>query len=440
MAAGWGPEAGEGLFFSRWAEDWTGMHAAGNSRPLKAMPIGSEASVTFSAEFRLRYDVYENRQWKGSQDYQQSLFRGILGSDLRLNRNIRVYSEVGTGQVQGQRDLVPANFQNDASLQQLFLDARGHVDSILVGTMIGRQEFADGSKQLISLSDGPNLHRTWNGVRVYAHDQRFRIGAFDLQATKQERGIFDERIDDNERIQGLNASFIVSSEGDPNIYLDPFWIRSWNPAFRSGRLTGPDERSTLGARAWGRAAEVRFDWTLAHQRGKFLERDTDAWGLFAVQSFALSAEGWKPSAILRFDIATGAGADGNGAHKGFNPLYASSSYLGEGQFLSLSNLMMIAPGLALSPRSDVKVSVEYGIARRLEEDDAVYAGGMRAYEGTETVQGRSVGGLLRAHGNWKVMDHFNLFLVYEHLRAGEVLRHARFPSGSYGQLGTSYRY
>lgn len=440
MAAGWGPEAGEGVFFSRWAEDWTGMRAADNARPLKAMPIGSEASLTLSAEARLRYDAYDNKQLKSSQNHKQGLFRGILGSDLRLNRNFRVYSEVGTGRVEGHRDLAPANFQNEASLQQLFLDARWNLDSMLLGTMIGRQEFADGPKQLISLSDGPNLHRTWNGVRVYAHDQRFRIGAFDLRVTKQERGVFDERMEDRERIQGLNASVIVSPTGGPNIYLDPFWIKSGNPAFRLGRLTGLDERSTYGARAWGRAGDVRFDWTLAHQRGKFLRRDTRGWGLFAVQSFALSAEGWKPSATLRFDIATGGGAYGHGTLKGYNPLYASSSYLGEGQFLSLSNIMMMAPGLALSPRSDIKVSMEYGIARRFEEDDAVYAGGMRAYEGTESVKGQSIGGLLRAHGNWKVMDQFNVFVIYEHLRAGEVLRHAQFPSGSYAQLGTSYRY
>jgi hypothetical protein len=252
--------------------------------------------------------------------------------------------------------------------------------------------------------------------------------------------MFDERIEDNERIQGLNASFIVSPKGAPDIYLDPFWIKSRNPAFRSGRPTGLDERSTYGTRAWGRAGEIRFDWTLAHQRGKFLYRDIDAWGLFAGQSLALWVEGWKPSVNLRFDIATGGGAYGNGIHKGFNQLYASSSYLGEGQFLSLSNIMMISPGLALSPRSDLNVSMEYGIAQRLEDDDAVYAGGMRAYEGTESVKGRSVAGLLRANGNWKVMDHFNLFVIYEYLRAGEVLRHARFPSGSYAQVGTSYRY
>jgi hypothetical protein len=440
MAAGWGPEVGEGLFLSRWAEDWTGMRAAGNSPPLKAMPIGSEASLTLSAEARIRYDAYDNKQLKSGQDNQEGLFRGILGSDLRLNRNFRIYSEVGTGQVDRHRDLARANFQNDASLQQLFLDARGQFDSNLVGTMIGRQEFADGPRQLISVSDGPNLHRSWNGVRVYAHDPRYRVGAFDLRATKQERGVFDEHMEGNERVQGLNASFMISSSDGPNIYLDPFWIKSRNPAFRSGGLTGLDERSTYGARAWGRAGEIRFDWTLAHQAGKFLQRDIDAWGLFAMHSFALGNEGWKPSVMMRFDIATGGGAYGGGTLRGFNPLYASSNYLGEGQFLSLSNILLISPGLALSPAPDVKVSMEYGRARRLQEDDAVYAGGMRAYEGTESVSGKSVGGLLRIHGNWKVMNHCSVFVVYEHLGVSEVLDRAQFPSGSYGQVGTSYRY
>jgi hypothetical protein len=55
-AAGWGPELANGLLASRWAEDWTGMRAAGHAPPLKAMPIGNEASLTLSGEARLRYD------------------------------------------------------------------------------------------------------------------------------------------------------------------------------------------------------------------------------------------------------------------------------------------------------------------------------------------------------------------------------------------------
>lgn len=165
LSAGWGPEVGNGLFASRWAEDWTGMRDANNAQPLKAMPLGGEASLTLNVEARLRFDAFDNGQLTRGNDYEQALFRGILGADLRFNPTLRVYGEIGTGQIEGRRSIAAANFQNDASLQQLFVDTRGNVGSMLVGAMLGRQKFADGPRQLISLSDGPNIHRTWNNSR-----------------------------------------------------------------------------------------------------------------------------------------------------------------------------------------------------------------------------------------------------------------------------------
>ena len=55
-AAGWGPELGNGMFVSRWAEDWTGALETGNPPRFKAMPVGSVASLTLSGEVRVRYD------------------------------------------------------------------------------------------------------------------------------------------------------------------------------------------------------------------------------------------------------------------------------------------------------------------------------------------------------------------------------------------------
>ena len=417
------------------------MREAGNAPPFKAMPLGGESFLTLSAEARLRYDLIDNGLLIRGNDYQQELFRGILGADLRINSNFRFFGEIGTGQVEGRRSVAPANFQNNASLQQLFFDARGFVGSTLVGAMVGRQEFADGPRQLVSLSDGPNIHRAWNGVRLYVHGERFRFGAFDLRATRLGRESFDEQIDHAERLQGLNASLIVMrGPKGPNTYLDPFWIHSENPAFRSGGHTGLDERDTYGTRLWGQWGDLKFDWTLARQTGEFMDRGVDAWGLFAVQSLALSHTGWKPRLTAHFDAASGGGAYGTGTMRGFNQLYASSGYLGDGRFLSTCNLLMIAPGLSVSPTPATTLAIEYGFARRLAEDDAVYAGGMRAYPGTQNVSGQEVGGLLRVSGSWSVTKHLTLFVDYEHLAAGDVLRHVGLISGSYGYVGATFRY
>jgi len=65
---------------------------------------------------------------------------------------------------------------------------------------------------------------------------------------------------------------------------------------------------------------------------------------------------------------------------------------------------------------------------------------MRAYAGTQNVPGHEIGGLLRIAGTWSATEHLTLFMDYEHLTAGDVLKRARLPSGSYGYVGATFRY
>ena len=441
MAAGWGPELSGGLMVSRWAEDWSRVKEHGLAPSLKAIPVGATAELTFSGEARLRYFSAENAQLTRTHDLQQAQLRAVVGADLRVNPYLRFYGEFGVGQVDQRSSAATANFQNDLALQQIFVDLRGHLASTLLGAMIGRQEFSDGPRQLISLSDGPNLHRSWNGVRLYAHGARARFGAFDLRATRLGRGAFDETVTRAEKLQGLNASFTVSPGAGPNTYLEPFWIHSENPAFRVGSRIGRDDRDTVGVRLWGRQGPLRFDWTVARQSGRSIDdRRINAWGLFGVQSLVLSESGWKPKLTSHIDVASGGGAYGAGALREFNPLYASSNYLGESQFLTLSNLVMVAPGITLSPTPRVTLSLEYGYAWRLQAKDAVYAGGMRAYPGAQNVPGHYIGGLTRLSGSWVLSRRLTLFGNLEHLDAGDVLNRAGLPSATYSYLSATYRY
>jgi hypothetical protein len=171
-----------------------------------------------------------------------------------------------------------------------------------------------------------------------------------------------------------------------------------------------------------------------------MHRDVDAWGVFAVQSLALTDAGWKPRLQVRIDAASGGGAHGTGTLREFNPLYVSSEYAAEGQFVGLGNLLMVTPGVSVTTSAGTRVSVEYGFAARLDASDAARAGGLRAYAGTENVPGREIGGLLRVAGTRSVAEHVTVFLKHEHLVAGDVLRRAGLPSGRYSQVGTTVRY
>lgn len=441
MAAGWGPELGNSRMASRWAEDWSGMGTDQRKPRLKAVALGDSASLTVSAELRLREVTTRNSGLVAGAETEQAQLRAILGADLRLGPRLRFYGEIGTGQVNRGRTKATANFQNRLALQQLFADVRGMHGALLFGAMLGRQEFSDGPRQLVSLSDGPNLHRSWNGIRLYAHAPRYRIGAFDLRATRLASGGFDEGIRPDTILRGINASVVVSSGERPNTYLDPFWYHTELPGLRLGSETGADRRDTHGLRLWGRKGALRWDWTIARQTGRSVgDRSIDAWGLFAVQSLSLSELGWRPRLTSHIDIASGDARPTDGNLKTFHPLYASSNYLGESQFLGLSNLMLLAPGFTFSPGANTTVSLEYGYARRLDTGDAAYAGGMRPYAGTQAVPGRHIGNLARLNANWTPSDWLSLNFNLEQLSAARVLKAAGFHDGTQVQLTATYRY
>lgn len=425
---------------SRWAEDWTGRGDAGAAPALKDLRLGT-ARITLNTEVRLRQTAFDNARLTPESDPKQAQLRAVLGANVRLNQHLRLYGEIGTGQVGESRAASSPNFQNEFALQQLFADARGEIGPALVGVMVGRQEFSDGPRQLISLSDGPNLHRTWNGFRVYAHGSHFRLGAFDLRGTRLGHGGFDESVNRSEKLQGVNASFIVSSGDGHNTYLEPFWLLTENPAVRVGGQLGSDDRDTLGMRLWGRNGRLRYDWTAARQKGSTAgDRPVDAWAVLAVQSLDLATAKWKPKLTSRIDIASGSRSFHSGASGTFNPLYASSNYVGEGQFLGLSNVVMVSPGVALSPTPRTTLSIEHGLAWRFRETDAIYSSGMRAYAGTETVRGSRIGSLSRLTATMSASTRVSFRLNVEHLHAADALHLAGFESGSFVYLDATYRF
>jgi hypothetical protein len=437
-AAGWGPEAGGGLMVSRWAEDWSRLRASGVAPDLKAMPAPGGATLTLGGEARLRWDVFDDARLTPGADSGYGLLRAVAGADLRLGPQLRIYGELGAGRALNGEGLGPS-FRNEVSVQQLFVEGRGRLGPVLVGAMVGRQEFADGPRQLLSLGDGPNLHRTWNGVRLYAHGRRWRLGAFDLAATRLGPDAFDEAVNGRERLQGVNAGLVLTSDAAGAVYLDPFWLRARSPALRLAGRAGPDDRRTAGVRLWGRRGAHRFDWTVARQSGDFAGREIDAWGLFAIHSVELSSRGWKPRLTARLDLASG-GPPGSAVERGFNPLYASSSHLGEGQFLGLRNLLMATPGVTFAPATGRTVSIEYGFARRLETGEAAYGGGLRPYAGTQAARGREIGGLLRVAAAWTVSPRLALSVNYERMQPGPALERAGLRPGAYGSVAATVRY
>ena len=395
-----------------------------------ADPVPEPGAVSWrtSAEARFRYELRDEPGASGPAE--RVLTRGVIGGELGAASGVRAYGEVASGDVSAGRTGAAPNQRNALSLQQLWLEVPVPVATGHVTARLGRQEFDDGPRQLISVSDGPNLHRTWNGLRLAIGEPGLKLGAFAFRATQPGRHGFDERVSRTERLAGMTAAFTFPHAGG-SLDVDPFWFRTQKPGAT---------RDTLGARVSGRRGGLVFDWCAAAQSGHTADRDVDAWAIFGSQSLELSDRGWKPRAGVRLDVASGEGADRARTSGRFDPLYASSSYLGEGLFLSASNLLMVSPGVSFSPTARVKLAMDCGFVQRLDVHDSAFAGQLRAYPGTNAVDGRAIGRLLRVACQWSVSPRMTVGFDCEHLARGEVLRRAGLGSRSYAHGSVSLRY
>lgn len=440
-AAGWGPSAGGGRYLSRWAEDW-GSASRRDATPFgKAIALGGDATLSLSAETRLRFNAYDDARLVAGADSSETWWRGVLGADLRLDERVRVYTELASGAVVAGPSSSSPSVSNELALNQAFVDLSLREGTALVGAMIGRQEFADGPRQLMSVSDGPNLHRSWNGLRFYAHGARARFGAFWLSATRLGEHAFDDDVDSDERLRGANGSIELRAfERDHHAFLDPFWFHSDLPEVALQGTVEDERRDTFGLRLWGRERRHGFDVTAAHQFGRHGDQGVQAWALFAGYDVRLSDASWDPRATLGLDVASGGNADAGAELRTFHPLYSSSSYLGEGRLLALANLVRIAPGVSVSPTPRTRVSLEYGWAWRFAPDDAAYGGGFRAYPGTAGLRDHEIGQLVRLESRWNGDVGWSIAFGLEHLRPSRSLRDAGLDSGSYAFLSLTYRH
>ncbi len=445
VAGGWGLRTNN-LFFSRYVEDWSRLKAAGKAPPFKAMPIGSIATLTLSTEERLRLHAYQNGLLHQGNDYHQLVFRALLGADLRVGDIFRVYAELGHGdaEVKGNPSVntQSAQYNNELAVQQAFAEVKGMIGSAQISAMGGRFEFSDGPRQIISFSNGPNMHRTWNGYRLSLHTPNFRLSYFTAKPTALGYGEFDESDSTVEKLTAVTASIKLSSYSkNKSTFLDPLYYRNYNGAGSNGSDTGAEHRSTYGLRFWGSRGPVNFDYMFFRQTGDHLGQQIDAWLASANQSIQLTKGGWRPRVGVKVDVASGGGSYSKvGTIHSFVATYSSIGLFGEGHLLGQTNLALIAPNIEFEPLEKVRVSAEYDLAERMDQHDAVYYATRKPYGGTQNVLGHYVGTYGKIVIDYKLTRNLSFQIEGDHLGAGTVLNRAHLPGGNYGMLQMLFRY
>lgn len=448
-ADGLGPRVGPNYRLLRGAEDWrSGVNPKDWSAPLKAIPLDSDGDVNLSLSGDQRISVsHSNRPMLNNPDDRvEWLSRTTLAADLRIGPAVRVYGELASGHIFGKNETrhVPV-WENDLIVQQLFAEIRAPIASGVARVTLGRQEFFDGPRFIISPRENPNVRVSMNGARLSMDWSRFRFTAFHFVPTEQGTGILDDPIGNGETLSGGIASFVLAKSagtaGDKAIYLDPFYYHYTEEQRASGLLSGPDRRETWGARLWGHWGPVDFDWSAAKQGGEFAGRTVSAWGAATNQSIALGSGKQAPRLGFHADYASGGGSyESSGKVGTFNFLYNATIIYSDDNYIGASNMMGVAPTIQIPLAKNLKFTGETGFYWRPDERDAVYRGNAVVYAGTQNVEGSHVANIARAQLNWVPDPHVVVTGIINYVDAGKVLTRAGYDDNLFLQTRLTLRF
>ncbi|WP_052772940.1 alginate export family protein [Luteimonas sp. FCS-9] len=444
-AQGWGGRTGPQTWMSRWVEDWSPDGAegrkAGDGDDWKYIPLGDggDTYLSLSTEQRLRMNVVDHPGLRNGASEQQWLYRGFFGADLHLGEHVRLYGELAHGSVEGRNTGEPVSLDNEALVQQAFVDLTGRRGDVETGLRVGRQDFSDGPIQLVSVRENPNLHFTLDGARAWAIGRDMRIDAFEYRYVDEQPGAFDDGTQSRKRFRGAVAGFRLPGALS-GLYLEPFWYGARDDDRRWGARTAREERDFLGVRLWGTRGPMTLDTVAVHQSGDFDGRDIRAYALFSSVRWALSDGGMKPELGFHADLSSGGGAYDGGTLRNASFLFGTSPYFSFAGWFGGTNLIDVAPTFQFAPSANTTVALEWEWLWRHREGDAVYSGTALPYAGTEQVDGSRIGNLLRLNATWRFQPRWSLTTRVEHLFAGPVLEDAGYGDATFLGTWLTFRY
>ncbi|WP_058754965.1 alginate export family protein [Sphingomonas endophytica] len=436
---------------SRWAEDWRGMRdPAKRDDPLdrlKFLPLTESGDVylTLSGEFRYRVQETTNPDLRDREAQRQDRTRIFAGADLHLGDHVRVYGELAHAGLQGINLGNPnANLRNKLTLQQGFGEVKGTIGGAEVGVRGGRQEFSDGPNLLLAVRDDPTLHFVLDGVRGYVRGKRVRVDLFDFNFVNYgKQGLGDDRTDHARRFSGATFGYVVPNDvlGKSKLFFDPFVWRLRTDRATWGRTTAREERMFYGLHLYGDIDRTTIDWTVNYQDGSFGNRSISAWQAFLAQTWRIAANPNAPRVGVHVDYASGGGAaDGQGDLRTPSGLYGNNIYYSYQLFLTPTNLLAISPNITVQPVKNLRVTAEYTMAYRPNEDEAVYRASGAAFAGTQNVAGKHIADLIRAQAVWSVTPRISLTGRYEHMMVKDALSRAGYRDSDFLAGWISFRF
>lgn len=430
----------------RYDENWSPMlDPARRSAPLdalKAIPLNADGSwyLTLGGELRERYESSRHPVFglRSPPKNDYLLHRALLFGDLRLGPHGRAFVELVNGLVGGWDGTPPPTQKDQLDLLQGFgeltLPAAGGEAMLRAG----RQEISFGSSRLVSVREGPNVRRAFDGIRTAWTGEPGRVDVFLVRPVSPETGSFNDGSDQDQAFWGSYATGPVP--GVPDLKADLYYLGLERDGARYAQGTGTEHRHTVGARLFGERAG--FDWNVegAFQFGSFGQGSIRAWTLSSNAGFTFTGLPFSPRLGLNADAISGDGDLGDDRLETFNPLFPKLPYFSEANLVAPANLLDIQPNLTLALTPAVSMNLGWNALWKQAKADAFYAPPLSPVAGTAGGDSRFIGQQASVSLEWQATEQLVFGGSYVQFTPGSATREAGGRSGNFLTAWMQFRF
>lgn len=370
-------------------------------------------------EWREQYESWRNREFglfpNADDDYL--LQRIYLDLEYRPNDWLRTLVELGAAHQFGSA-FEPAPIDEDpAFIQQSMIDVLWwETQDWAVSTRVGRETYGLGSGRLVAIRNGPNIRRSFDGVRLLSktHDLDSQI----LFGSEVEFGgdVFDNSISDNRLLWGCYHTLhnLEILQGCDLYYLG---YRNQRAIFE--QAIGEELRHSIGMRIFGR--EDDFDWNseLVAQLGEWNNRSIRAWTLANAFGYTLSSLKRSPRLGVKADIISGDDDPTDNDLGTFNAMFPNNSYFSEAAIFAPANLYDVNLNLDVDLVERLKLVVLWDFLWRYSKRDAVYIPpGIPVFSVVNSEE-RFIGNTFSSALEWRPSQSWEITASYVHFEPGQ---------------------
>lgn len=418
---------------------------------LKYVQLGSsgDSFLTIGGEVREWYEGFRNANWGvGPQDDNGYLLQRLSAfGDFHVNRRIRFFAQL-TSNIEAGRNGGPRPVIDESKLwfEQAFADwalvegAEGKAPPLVV--RLGRQQFRFGSGRFVDFREGPNVHRSFDGIALRWKKAPWDVTGIATKPVRNGTGFFDAPPEPGTTFWGIYAVRSLPKTKGGNVDLYYLGLDRKQAIFDKG--VGRELRHTVGTRFWGRRGGWDYNSEAALQFGAFGDGRLLAWGTAHTTGYTFRSARFQPRIGTTVSVTSGDDGNPKSPLGTFSPLFPTSLYYGQGaiNLNGPTNLIQFGPRVWLQVTKSVRVIVDNDIFWRTSLRDGVYGlatnllvsgqGNLERYVGTQP----SVGVY------WQINRHLSVSAAYNHFFVGPFLVKATPPRQSvdYAAAWVTYKF